>query len=81
MKKPSEQANAKQIRAPARVLGCLQRATLTIIVCPENGFVNGGVIKILPLELVPFDLRMPNSEFDIMLDTNSGAIEVLRKQD
>ena len=77
MRKLLEQVNAKQIRAPVRVLGCLQRATLAVIVCPENGFVNGGVVKVLPIEAVPFDLRMPNSEFDIVLDLNSGSIKVL----
>lgn len=67
------------LRAPARVLGCLEAGTVTVIVCPGNGHVNGGVPVILPVELIPFDLRMPNSEFDVVLDRKTGFFtEILR---
>ena len=71
----------QRLRAPARVVGCLEKSTLTILVCPENGLANGGVAKVLPLESVPLDLRLPNSEFEVVIDLNSGAIEVVQKQE
>jgi hypothetical protein len=35
-----------------------------------------------PIPMIPFDLRMPNSEFDVLLDRISGYfIRVLRKDE
>lgn len=67
------------LRAPAIVLGCLNTGTITVIICPGNGHVNGGVHTVLAVELIPFDLRMPNSEFDVVLDRYSGELSVLRR--
>lgn len=67
---------------PAIVLGCLIKNTITVIVLPGNGFVNGGVKYEIPLEIVPFDLRMPNSEFYLLFDRErADYIEVLHKSE
>jgi len=38
--------------------------------------------KELPTQVVPIDLRMPNSEFDVLFDRASGCfVKVLRKEE
>jgi hypothetical protein len=65
---------------PATVLGCLENGYLTIILCPEIRMANGGVPVILPMQMIPIDLRMPNSKFDIMREVASGNfVKVLRR--
>ena len=67
-------------RAPARVLACLTRSTITVIVHPGVGLSDGGSKIILPIGAVPPDLRMPNSEFDVIFDGNvRGYTRVVRK--
>jgi hypothetical protein len=39
-------------RAPARVLGCLTRDTVTIVISPDVGLADGGVPVQLPIEAV-----------------------------
>lgn len=67
-------------RLPAKVFGCLRTGEITIILLPGYGMVDGGLLEILPICFIPFDLRMPNSEFDVICDRLSGQfIKVLRK--
>jgi hypothetical protein len=69
-------------RLSVKVLGCLRDGEITIILLPGNGFVDGGIIEVLPADMIPVDLRMPNSEFDVLLDRLSGEfVKVLRKTD
>ena len=63
-----------------KVLGCLRNRQITVIVLPGNGFVDRGLLEELPVSMIPFDLRMPNSEFDILLNRTTGCFtQVLRK--
>ncbi len=67
------------LKAPAKVLGCLRPGYLTIVVGHELGRADGGVPNEIPMDLVPFDLRMPNSEFTVVMDrTTPGFIAVER---
>lgn len=69
-------------RLPVKVLGCLRDGEITIILLPGNGFVDGGIIETLPADMIPVDLRMPNSEFDVLYDRVSGEfVKVLSKSD
>jgi hypothetical protein len=69
-------------RALARVLGCLTRDTVTIIISPDVVLADGGVPVQLPIEAVPPDLRMPNSEFDVWFDPRSRSYaRVLRRDE
>ncbi len=40
---------------------------------------NGGYVSEIPIHLVPVDLRMPNSEFDVLLDRHLDSLSVLRR--
>lgn len=69
-------------RSPARVLGCLTPNTITVVVLPDNGMADGGVPTQLPVEMVPPELRMPNSVFDLWYSPNDHAYtQVLRKDE
>ena len=58
----------REIRARARVLGVLSPGTIDVIVAPGVGLADGGVQHKIPLDMVPVDLRLPNSEFLLVLD-------------
>jgi hypothetical protein len=60
------------LKAPARVLACLRPGYLTVLVGSGYGMADGGIPHELPMDLMPFDLRMPNSEFTVLLDRASG---------
>jgi len=69
-------------RAPARVLACLSRNRITVILHPDIGAAGGGTRIEIPIEAVPPDLRMPNSEFDVLFDPEAWAYtKVIRKDD
>ncbi|WP_404784745.1 hypothetical protein [Altericista sp. CCNU0014] len=69
-------------RYPARVLGCLRNGEITVILCAGIGLADGGRQTELPIYMIPFDLRIPNSEFDVLLDRVSGCfVRVLRKDE
>jgi hypothetical protein len=43
---------------------------------------DGGDQEILLVQAVPTDLRIPNSEFDVLFDRVSGCfVQVLRKEE
>jgi hypothetical protein len=71
---------AKYWRYPARVLGCLRNGEITVILCAGIGLADGGDRETLPSQMIPIDLRMPNSEFDVLFDRASGHfVKILRK--
>lgn len=67
-------------RVPVRVLGCLSRTTITVILCPDIGLADGGNRTNVLIGAVPLDLRMPNSEFDMIFDCQQrSCTRVVRK--
>lgn len=65
---------------PVRVLACLRPGEITVIALPGTGMVDGGILWEIPTEMIPLSLRMPNSEFIVVYDRQSGNfIEVLPK--
>ncbi|WP_199290454.1 hypothetical protein [Leptolyngbya sp. FACHB-36] len=73
---------SKYWRYPARVLGCLRNGEITVILCPGIGLADGGDQETLSAQMIPTDLRMPNSEFDVLFDRASGCfVKILRKGD
>lgn len=58
----------------AKVLGCLAPGKLTIVLGPDIGLLDGGIPIEIPMEIVPFDLRMPNSRFYVVQDFAGGEI-------
>jgi hypothetical protein len=53
-------------RATARVLGCLNADTIRVVLSPGQGLADGGIAVELALDLVPHDLRVPNSRFVVV---------------
>ena len=60
------------LKAPAKVLGLLRPGYLKVIVLSGYGMADGGIHHDIPLEIVPPDLRLPNSEFTLLLDRSVG---------
>jgi len=58
---------------PARVLGCLRSGFLTVDIWPGQGLADGGIRTELPIHIVPFYLRMPNSRFTLLYDREVEA--------
>jgi hypothetical protein len=66
-------------RSPAKVLGCLNSGEITVIIDPGHGIF---LREPIPINWVPTDLRMPNSEFDILMKFPGGErIRILRKDE
>ena len=59
-------------RARARVIGCLSHGWLRVILCPGHGLADGGIPADIPINSIPFDLRMPNAEFFVLIDRDTG---------
>ncbi len=73
---------SKYWRYPARVLGCLRDGEITVILCAGIGLADDGGQEVLPVQEVPIDLRMPNSEFDVLFERTSGRFaKVIRKEE
>jgi len=65
---------------PVQVLGCLRPGKITVIAFPGVGMVDGGIVMELPTEIIPVELRMPNSEFIVVCDIKTREfIQVLPK--
>ena len=68
------------IKVPAKVLACLRPGYLTAFVGYGLGMANGGIPTDIPMDLVPFDLRTPNSEFTVVLDRTNGQFVAVERQ-
>jgi hypothetical protein len=64
------------LKVPAKVLACLRPGYLTVFVGHGVGMVNGGIATDIPMDLVPFDLRMPNSEFTVVIDRTNPRLYI-----
>ena len=69
---PEEGTN--RIRIWATVIGCLMPGCVDVILGQGIGMLDGGVATQLPIDLVPFSLRMPNTEFIVVLDVQSHEV-------
>lgn len=66
-------------KAPAKVLACLRPGYLTVSIGYGLGMAEGGIPHEVPMDDVPLDLRLPNSEFTAVMDrTNGRLIDVER---
>jgi hypothetical protein len=66
-------------KVPVQVLGCLHPGIITVIGHPGVGMVDGGILMEIPTEVIPVELRMPNSEFRVIGDKRRDFIQVLPK--
>jgi hypothetical protein len=66
---------------PARVLACLNTNRITVVVCPGQGLADGGVPYEIESSLIPLDLRIPNSEFFILIRKDTSEIVKILRHD
>lgn len=62
------------LRVPARVIGCVTPGCIDVFVGPDVGMLDGGIPAPVPLDIVPLSLRMPNTEFMVIVDRRSHTI-------
>ena len=68
-------------RVPAQVFACLTPGELRIIVHPGNGFVDGGAPWNVPVDVIPPELRIPNTRLWLQLDDEMKILRVWRRDD
>jgi hypothetical protein len=69
-------------KVPAEVFGCLIPGELRIVVVPGNGLANGGAPWDVPIEIVPAELRMPNTHLWVCFnDEMKKIIQVWRREE
>ena len=66
-------------RIPGRVFGCLRRGELKIVVMPGVGLANGGTMYDVSMDVVPFELRTPNTSVWLRVDESWQVQEVWRR--
>jgi hypothetical protein len=62
------------VRFTARVIGCITPGCVDIVLGPGIGMLDGGIPTVLPFDLVPSSLRMPNSEFVVIMDPRNHNV-------
>ncbi len=68
-------------RVPAVVFACLLPGELRIIVHPGVGLADGGAPWNVPIDLIPPELRMPNTPLWLKLDEQMNILEVWRRDE
>jgi hypothetical protein len=66
-------------KVPAEVFACLLPGELRIIVRPGDGHVNGGADWNVPIDLIPCELRMPNTRLWLELDDDLHIVRAWRR--
>lgn len=66
-------------RVPAIVFACLLPGELRIVVHPRVGLADGGIPWNVPIELIPPELRMPNTPLWLKLDERMNILQVWRR--
>lgn len=62
----------------ATVFGCLRIGELQLTVFPGVGLANGGIPFAVPIEVVPFELRMPNTRLWIKIERSGiGCLDIV----
>lgn len=77
---PSAKYRPEQLRVPAVVFACLLNGELRITLFPGVGLADGGVPRDVPVELIPLELRLPNTKLWVQLD-ESLRVESVSSRD
>jgi hypothetical protein len=64
---------------PAVVFASLIPGEFRIILHPGSGLADGGMEYHVPVSMIPFDLRMPNTPLWVKLDNNRKVIKVWQR--
>jgi hypothetical protein len=68
-------------RVPAIVFASLAPGSVRIHLLPGNGLVNGGAPRDIDIEIIPRELRVPNTLLWARLDDKMNVIEVWRRDE
>lgn len=65
----------------AKVIGALHPGQVTVRIGTGMGMLDFGLDREVPIELIPLELRIPNSEFMLLYDTKKelAGIERIEK--
>ena len=72
---------ARSQLVPATVFACLLPGELRILVCPSAGLADGGIPWNVAVDLIPPELRMPNTPLWIELDEQRDIRRVWRRDE
>tara|TARA_R110002111_G_scaffold262872_1_gene342314 strand:+ start:30124 stop:30366 length:243 start_codon:yes stop_codon:yes gene_type:complete len=61
-------------KVSAKVLASLRPRYLTVFIGYGLDLADGGIPHEVPIDNIPFDLRLPNSEFTAIIDRTNGQI-------
>ena len=59
---------AEWLRVPGEVFACLLDDEIKIMLLPGSGLANGGAERNVPIEIVPPELRLPNTKLWVQLN-------------
>jgi hypothetical protein len=69
-------------RIPAEVFACLIPGEMQIILGPGLGLANGGAPLDVPMELIPFELRVPNTPLWVQMDEDmKNVLRVWKREE
>jgi hypothetical protein len=67
-------------QVPAVVFGCLLPSELRITLCPGHGMADGGAPCDVPMDIVPIELRIPNTPLWVQFDDNQSVVRIWRRE-
>ena len=68
-------------RIPAVVFASLSAGEIRIILHPGVGLAQGGAPRDIPVEQIPFELRIPNTPLWVQLDESMNVVRVWRRDE
>jgi len=68
-------------KVPAKVFACLLPGELRITVMPGRGQMDGGAPWNVPVDLIPPELRMPNTRLWLELDDDLNIVRAWRRDE
>jgi hypothetical protein len=79
---PDQTAPLETIQsAPAVVFARLTDDTIRIIIFPGFEMADGGIPYEVPIEVVPPELRMPNTKLEVVLERETKRVVAVKRQD
>lgn len=68
-------------RVPATVFASLLPGEIRITLFPSVGLADGGVARDVPTNLIPHELRMPNTKLWLELNQQMEIVQVTKRQE
>jgi hypothetical protein len=65
---------------PAEVFACLIPGEMRIMLLPRVGFASRGAPRVVLMDIIPFDLRVPNMPLWVQLDDTLRIVRVWRRE-